>query len=133
MPPCDFHCSYRLRVHPTVSILVLVDAALRHGASSATAEAVPSFNPCFSGCRPATLRCGLKRYESHRVSILVLVDAALRLCARDHYFGEISLLWVSFSRFNFLLRFYRTAYKHKNHRKSRNITHRCCGSSSQRI
>ena len=35
------------------------------------------FNPCFSGCRPATL-INQYRYVSGSVSILVLVDAALR-------------------------------------------------------
>ena len=44
-PPCK----------PVVSILVLVDAALRHiDKSSPEGLDLPSFNPCFSGCRPAT-------------------------------------------------------------------------------
>ena len=38
-----------------------------------------SFNPCFSGCRPATRRMGDIYRLRKGVSILVLVDAALRL------------------------------------------------------
>ena len=37
-----------------------------------------SFNPCFSGCRPATLFVYNEDYLDNLVSILVLVDAALR-------------------------------------------------------
>ena len=38
-----------------VSILVLVDAALRQHLIPATLGTILCFNPCFSGCRPATL------------------------------------------------------------------------------
>ena len=37
-----------------VSILVLMDAALRHVAEGADIDYCISFNPCFDGCRPAT-------------------------------------------------------------------------------
>ena len=37
-----------------VSILVLVDAALRHNMETEITRYVAGFNPCFSGCRPAT-------------------------------------------------------------------------------
>ena len=37
-----------------VSILVLVDAALRHRHDRQSLCSEPRFNPCFSGCRPAT-------------------------------------------------------------------------------
>ena len=37
-----------------VSILVLVDAALRLEGETYRIGKVPGFNPCFSGCRPAT-------------------------------------------------------------------------------
>ena len=49
-----------------VSILVLVDAALRLGASPVPSHGVLSFNPCFSGCRSATLTlvCDLQRRQS---------------------------------------------------------------------
>ena len=45
--------AHRLSYH--VSILVLVDAALRLGLMSSITVAISSFNPCFSGCRPATI------------------------------------------------------------------------------
>ena len=53
MPPCDSHSQTR---QTTTS----------------------SFNPCFSGCRPATERRKQSFAGHHTVSILVLVDAALR-------------------------------------------------------
>ena len=65
-----------------VSILVLVDAALRPDTVTPLSK-VTSFNPCFSGCRPATCRGGTVRRSLHRVSILVLVDAALRLISHQ--------------------------------------------------
>ena len=44
-----------IRVFQKVSILVLVDAALRHILCVVNAVFYYiSFNPCFSGCRPAT-------------------------------------------------------------------------------
>ena len=47
--------------------------------ASVTVTTVMSFNPCFSGCRSATSRCYFPiRYVPTSVSILVLVDAALR-------------------------------------------------------
>ena len=56
MPPCDYFYGHGINLCYCVSILVLVDAALRH-----------------------------RRYRDlwlriYPVSILVLVDAALRLC-----------------------------------------------------
>ena len=36
------------------------------------------FNPCFNGCRPATLEIGCDADRKGEVSILVLMDAALR-------------------------------------------------------
>ena len=36
------------------------------------------FNPCFSGCRPATIHRDDDHVSILKVSILVLVDAALR-------------------------------------------------------
>ena len=63
-----------------VSILVLVDAALRLYSTRYGQSLQCCFNPCFSGCRPAT---GCQSGECilvATVSILVLVDAALRRC-----------------------------------------------------
>ena len=64
--------------HTLVSILVLVDAALRHCLNGHVEKIARSFNPCFSGCRPATRLSLARGVRSCRVSILVLVDAALR-------------------------------------------------------
>ena len=62
-----------------VSILVLVDAALRQ-IRLINADVIDGcFNPCFSGCRPATFSHASDVRVVVRVSILVLVDAALRL------------------------------------------------------
>ena len=61
-----------------VSILVLVDAALRLEHAIAIVEPYHRFNPCFSGCRPATLHFYDPAAAAIAVSILVLVDAALR-------------------------------------------------------
>ena len=60
-----------------------MDAALRHGTIEYSDWVVgrdSSFNPCFSGCRPATQRraVGHPSRGNFCVSILVLVDAALR-------------------------------------------------------
>ena len=41
-------------------------------------DAELGFNPCFSGCRPATERILHISEQTENVSILVLVDAALR-------------------------------------------------------
>ena len=60
-----------------VSILVLVDAALRL-ATTTSIGAINGFNPCFSGCRPATHHGWSRLTNRSDVSILVLVDAALR-------------------------------------------------------
>ena len=62
-----------------VSILVLVDAALRLGSVSRWTLESSCFNPCFSGCRPATNPRSTRCPFGPSVSILVLVDAALRL------------------------------------------------------
>ena len=61
-----------------VSILVLVDAALRRRQSMNTTPNDTGFNPCFSGCRPATRHSQPFVKLFNKVSILVLVDAALR-------------------------------------------------------
>ena len=42
-------------LHIIVSILVLMDAALRHLFSEDVFDPSASFNPCFDGCRPATI------------------------------------------------------------------------------
>ena len=79
MPPCDNPCEgYPLRCF-CVSILVLVDAALRHRIHRQGYHQCTCFNPWFSGCRPATLILHIDRTAIQSdVSILVLVDAALR-------------------------------------------------------
>ena len=59
MPPCDQPIPQKALKHIHVSILVLVDAALRHGDEAMQEIDVVSFNPCFSGCRPATLLCNM--------------------------------------------------------------------------
>ena len=64
MPPCDDGVLHFRREYAKVSILVLMDAALRH--------------QCI---RRATI-------SSINVSILVLVDAALRLRSKDVYVDE---------------------------------------------
>ena len=61
-----------------VSILVLVDAALRPGFKMDSSYTNRCFNPCFSGCRPATGYYTDSNNRLQLVSILVLVDAALR-------------------------------------------------------
>ena len=48
-----------------VSILVLVDAALRREGTANILEDVDSFNPCFDGCRPATH--SLTQIRNHNV------------------------------------------------------------------
>ena len=54
MPPCDIDYIPLAGFLMRVSILVLVDAALRHGGGGGGGGGGLSFNPCFSGCRPAT-------------------------------------------------------------------------------
>ena len=49
-------------------------------------EQIKSFNPCFSGCRPATQKILTMLPTSCNVSILVLVDAALRLFEKKEVF-----------------------------------------------
>ena len=61
-----------------VSILVLMDAALRQKDRCKAETLDCCFNPCFDGCRPATPLRGEVRQSSLTVSILVLMDAALR-------------------------------------------------------
>ena len=79
MPLCDVVLRYRDSRAIRVSILVLVDAALRLGQEYEVYEIVISgFNPCFSGCRSATAETRNGCLQLQRVSILVLVDAALR-------------------------------------------------------
>ena len=63
MPPCDTFTDAALIELKSVSILVLVDAALRLVVVKVTAVRVWGFNPCFSGCRPAT-------YEDNSWSIV---------------------------------------------------------------
>ena len=77
MPPCDSNIWYGLRPVFMVSILVLVDAALRLALRGMLTFNGDCFNPCFSGCRPATNHLYLIP-NLDLVSILVLVDAALR-------------------------------------------------------
>ena len=55
-----------------------MDAALRLLHHSTATQLSQSFNPCFSGCRPATLVSHQCHVNITYVSILVLVDAALR-------------------------------------------------------
>ena len=55
-----------------------MDAALRLEPVYMGILLILSFNPCFSGCRPATLSNFLGYSAHFSVSILVLVDAALR-------------------------------------------------------
>ena len=66
-----------------VSILVLVDAALRLRRGHFWQRLKKSFNPCFSGCRPATRDAKRRNDTRIYVSILVLVDAALRPACKD--------------------------------------------------
>ena len=80
MPPCDLILTRPEQFCFTeVSILVLVDAALRPDPLTGSVGIDESFNPCFSGCRPATSRRTRDGDNNIKVSILVLVDAALRL------------------------------------------------------
>ena len=65
----------------TVSILVLMDAALRRSPYQKRDYYQDSFNPCFDGCRPATVQLRSLHIQQGWVSILVLMDAALRLNA----------------------------------------------------
>ena len=78
MPPCDSSIEKTAVTLVNVSILVLVDAALRPQTTHGAAHWYQSFNPCFSGCRPATQNQSVMSYRRGIVSILVLVDAALR-------------------------------------------------------
>ena len=58
-----------------------MDAALRPLFFAVSLIEKCGFNPCFDGCRPATLSPVLFYMRSyHLVSILVLMDAALRPC-----------------------------------------------------
>ena len=54
MPPCDKNRSLFEFEGVIVSILVLMDAALRLNRWSMAGLRNQSFNPCFDGCRPAT-------------------------------------------------------------------------------
>ena len=72
-----------------VSILVLVDAALRRIEHWGLVDPLVGFNPCFSGCRPATISTHPTSSVSIPVSILVLVDAALRQYSDDFGAGII--------------------------------------------
>jgi len=56
MPPCDAHWPETILIGTLVSILVLVDAALRRVQEDGGAVPEVGFNPCFSGCRPATMK-----------------------------------------------------------------------------
>ena len=91
MPPCDSLHSFDIIQSPFVSILVLVDAALRLHINVIRETVFIGFNPCFSGCRPATIIHTISHYPIHLVSILVLVDAALRLCDTTPVFEAGSL------------------------------------------
>ena len=62
-----------------VSILVLVDVALKVGLEARDAELEQAcFNPCFGGCRSESDEKRLLADEIDRVSILVFVDVALK-------------------------------------------------------
>ena len=74
-----------LCVSCTVSILVLMDAALRQTPSGGYHAYFESFNPCFDGCRPATQFELFVSRVVNIVSILVLMDAALRLKSKNRY------------------------------------------------
>ena len=56
-----------------------MDAALRPLMIFILIVVISSFNPCFDGCRPATIEIFKFLSFSFVVSILVLMDAALRL------------------------------------------------------
>ena len=81
MPPCDVTVqrAQEIGLCQPVSILVLMDAALRHVTISDCAATYSGFNPCFNGCRPATAWYRIRQVLFQDVSILVLMDAALRL------------------------------------------------------
>ncbi len=68
----------RIWVCNGVSILVLVDVALRPYYRRSRFGLPRSFNPCFSGCCSATQRHRGYLSRLGIVSILVLVDVALR-------------------------------------------------------
>ena len=76
-----------LYTYRIVSILVLVDAALRQDALKMLSNPRNGFNPCFSGCRPATTSTTSTVVSVQQVSILVLVDAALRPHKKGKLFG----------------------------------------------
>ena len=102
MPPCDSYIMNTPHHINPVSILVLMDAALRRDLGKTLAHSDDSFNPCFDGCRPATTPYEQKEdyqvafqslfwwmppcdwawsggtVQCWTVSILVLMDAALR-------------------------------------------------------
>ena len=80
MPPCDQACDMATRMMQVVSILVLMDAALRLNFSTVKQTYSNCFNPCFDGCRPATPTVHIILCAVIQVSILVLMDAALRRC-----------------------------------------------------
>ena len=60
-----------------------MDAALRLRRGHFWQRLKKSFNPCFSGCRPATRDAKRRNDTRIYVSILVLVDAALRPACKD--------------------------------------------------
>ena len=78
MPPCDPDRVYIRKGNDFVSILVLMDAALRLFGDPSFPRRDLGFNPCFDGCRPATV-FRISPASFVHVSILVLMDAALRL------------------------------------------------------
>ena len=55
-----------------------MDAALRPRESMRAEQKLACFNPCFNGCRPATVPAIQREGPGMKVSILVLMDAALR-------------------------------------------------------
>ena len=83
------------KINSIVSILVLVDVALRFQTMFFCILIIHSFNPCFSGCRPAILCHPCHRSSDTAVSILVLVDVALRWEKWDEvyfYAEDVSIL-----------------------------------------
>ena len=78
MPPCDF--LYLLCVFLYLRGFNPCFSGCRPATTTEydNSRNLRGFNPCFSGCRPATMSlCNIHR-SIYPVSILVLVDAALR-------------------------------------------------------
>ena len=86
-----FTCAYN------VSILVVVESALREGNTMETVTGRPSFNPCCSGIGSAGVKMVQLLNSKMVVSILVVVESALRGPWCHGYFGSwcrVSILVV---------------------------------------